>query len=129
MPQVTATAKCFPTEDPDRVERAVRNLFPRGQVQGTADGLVSRGDDLERFQELIRNHRILDSARGAMRRGCRPGATAFTLNKQAAYAGRVSFLEERVALGGIEVLVEDRDIEALIDQVAPITVDGEEVRG
>jgi hypothetical protein len=41
--------------------------------------------------------------------------------------GKLSFVEEQAPLGGIEVTIEDEGIEALIDRVAPVTVDGVEV--
>ena len=49
------------------------------------------------------------------------------LNKQAAYMGKVSFIEPKAILGTIKVTIEDDDIIGLIDKVAPETVDGEEV--
>ena len=53
--------------------------------------------------------------------------TRFFLNKQVAFVGKISFCEEKTILGTIKVLVIDEDIDALIDKVAPVTVDGEEV--
>jgi predicted RNA binding protein with dsRBD fold (UPF0201 family) len=51
-----------------------------------------------------------------------------SLNKQVATVGKVSFADRRPVLGAIDVVIEDDDISALIDRVAPMTVDGEEVR-
>jgi len=127
MPQATIVTKCFPTEDPVKVEKAVLNLFPKSQVERLGDGVTARTDDLGRFKELIRNHRILDSTRKVLLRGLVGDSTRFALNKQSAFVGKVSFLEERVALGGIEVIIEAEGLEAVIDEVAPVTVDGEEV--
>ena len=53
--------------------------------------------------------------------------TVFHLNKQVAFMGKVSFSEPKAILGTIKVTVEEPDILALIDKVAPETVDGEEV--
>ncbi len=50
------------------------------------------------------------------------------LNKQVATVGKVSFADRNPVLGAIEVFVEDDDLLGLIDRVAPITVDGEEVK-
>ena len=58
----------------------------------------------------------------------RGNSTRMSLNKQVATVGKVSFTDRRPVLGAIEVTVKDDDIEALIDRVAPMTVDGEEVR-
>ena len=51
----------------------------------------------------------------------------FHLNKQVAFMGKVSFSEPKAILGTIRVTVDETDILALIDKVAPETVDGEEV--
>jgi len=127
MALVTAKARCFPTEDPARVEKAVLKIFPGSEVERSADGIVARTGDLGRFKELVRNHRILDATRGVMLRGTSGTTTSFSLNKQAALSGKVSFLDGKVALGGIQVEIEDQELEALIDEVAPVTVNGEEV--
>ncbi|MCU0861012.1 MAG: hypothetical protein MUE65_01675 [Methanomassiliicoccales archaeon] len=127
MPQATIVAKCFPTEDPEKVRRAILNIFPGSQPEHSAEEVRAITQDLSRFKELIRNHRILDSTRRVLLRGSDGQRTEFALNKQAAHAGKVSFLEEKVALGGLQVRIEDEDLEALIDQVAPVTVNGEEV--
>jgi len=127
MPLVTARAPLLPTEDPNKVERAVLNLFPDGILERQEREIVVRAASLDRFKLLIRNHRILDSTRKVMLRGAEAGSTSFSLNKQVAFVGKISFLEEQTPLGGIEVTIEDDDIKALVDQVAPVTVNGEEV--
>ena len=127
MATVTVQARCYPTEDPAKVQRAVLNLFPRSEVEASAEAIEARTGDLERFKEIIRNHRILDAARNVMLRAVSGTRTSFVLNKQAALSGKVSFLEGKVALGGIHVAIEDDDLASLIDEVAPVTVDGEEV--
>lgn len=127
MALVTITARCYPTEDPAKVERAILNLFPGSEVERSADAILARTGSLERFKELIRNHRILDATRRVMVRGTDGERTSFAVNKQAALSGKVSFLEGKVALGGIQVAIEDEDLGALIDEVSPVTVNGEEV--
>lgn len=125
MLTVVAVARVHPTEDRDKVRQALLNIFPRAEVSETAEGLTAETDDLSRFKELLRNHRILDSARAVLLRGMEGDCTAFTLNKQAAAVGKISFVESRPPLGPIEVTVTSDGLEALIDEVAPRTVDGE----
>lgn len=127
MAMVTIAARCYPTEDPAKVEKAILNLFPGSEVDRSSDVIVAKTSRLERFKELIRNHRILDATRAVMLRGVQGRRTSFELNKQAALSGKVSFLQGKAALGGIQVDIEDADLESLIEEVAPITVDGEEV--
>jgi predicted RNA binding protein with dsRBD fold (UPF0201 family) len=127
MALVTVSARFYPTEDPAKVERAVLNLFPGSEVERSADAILAKTSNLERFKELIRNHRILDATRKVMVRGTSGNGTRFVVNKQAALSGKVSFLDGKVALGGIQVAIEDPDLVALIDEVAPVTINGEEV--
>jgi predicted RNA binding protein with dsRBD fold (UPF0201 family) len=47
------------------------------------------------------------------------------INKQVAYVGKVSFVEGTPPLGGIEIVIEDENLEQLIDIIAPSTSNGE----
>lgn len=79
---------------------------------------------------LVRKQRILDTARSQLKEGMGRSTkrTRFSLNKQVATVGKISFVNYRIALGTIDVTVEDDDLEGLIDRVTPVTVDGEEVK-
>ncbi|MDD1771935.1 MAG: hypothetical protein LUQ09_03360 [Methanomassiliicoccales archaeon] len=125
MVHVIARVDFFPTEEQDKVRRSLLNMFPNAEVTVTDDEMVARTDDLSRFKELIRNHKILDSTRAVMLQGLREGRTTFLLNKQAAFVGKVSFAEGRSPMGPVTVEMEGEDMEALIDDVAPGTVNGE----
>jgi len=128
MPLVTARVRRFPTEDPEKVKRALLNIFPDALVEDYEGGYIARSGTLNRFKQLVRNQRILDSTRKMLLRGASGNETSFRLNKQVAFVDKVSFVEERVPLGSIEVSVESEDIPSLINEVAPVTVNGEEVR-
>ncbi len=69
----------------------------------------------------------MDTTRSVLIRGRRGNVTRFFLNKQVAFVGKVSFCEERTILGTMRVVVQDDEMDALIEDVAPETVDGEEV--
>ncbi len=116
-----------PSEDPDKVRAAVESIFPDAELELTEKGF-SGAASLDRFSKIIRSQRILDAVRGVMLANVRGNTTRMTLNKQVATVGKVSFADKRPVLGAIEVTIEDEDISALIDKVAPMTVDGEEVR-
>ena len=124
MVKAVASARSFPTEDPEKVRLSLLNIFPSAEVSEVEGGLEAVTDDLSRFKELLRNHKILDSARAVMLRGLLDDTTTFQLNKQAALVGKVSFSEGRPPLGSIEVTISGEDMPALIDDVAPRTVDG-----
>jgi predicted RNA binding protein with dsRBD fold (UPF0201 family) len=125
MAEAKVRASLHPTEDQDKVCRALLNLFPEAKITTREKEVVGATDDLSRFKEIIRNHRILDSARAVMLKGICDGRISFQLNKQAAYVGKISFAEGATPLGNLLVEIEDPDPEGLVDDVAPRTVNGE----
>jgi uncharacterized protein len=127
MPLVTIRTLLRPTEDPEKVRTAILNLFPESEIAILQGEVVAKTASLERFMTLIRNQKILDSVRKALLSGVSTGSASVSLNKQAAFVRRVSLSEGRAALGNMEVTIESEDIERLIDEVAPRTVDGVEV--
>lgn len=112
------TARCFPTEDRAKVAEAVAKLFPGAVAQGD-DPVVFTADSVEHFAELLKRQRIRAAARSILRRGLSGDSVVFSLNKQVATAGKVSFSEEQHALGDLEVVITADDIEGLIDDIAP----------
>ncbi|MDD1773080.1 MAG: hypothetical protein LUQ14_00460 [Methanomassiliicoccales archaeon] len=125
MPSITLRVRCFPTEDPKKVEEALLRLFPECSLDEYEGGYIGHVSSADKFREVIGDLRIRDTARGVMLRGIVGNRTSFTINKQVAYIGKVSFVENTPPLGGIEVVIEDEDLEQLIDNIAPSTVDGE----
>ena len=126
---MTVSCPVYPSEDPEKILAALLKLFPTGSFAQEGDRMT--GDaDLDNFSVLIRRQRILDTTRSQMLKGMGRSTkrTRFNLNKQVATVGKVSFVDYRTALGVIEVTVEDDDLQALVDKVAPVTVDGEEVK-
>jgi predicted RNA binding protein with dsRBD fold (UPF0201 family) len=126
---VSAHVSCLvcPSEDPDKVRKAILNIFPDASLEVTERGLEGTAS-LDRFKDLIRRQKILDSTRSMMFKGIRNGYITIHLNKQVAFVGKVSFTEPKTVLGTMRVTIETDDPERLIDAVAPRTVDGEEVR-
>lgn len=118
MAEVRVSARCFPTEDRGKVVGAITNLFPDFVPEGD-DPVVGAAQSTELFAELLKRQRIRTAARAVMRRGVSGGTARFTLNKQVAAVGKVSFSEERHPLGDLEVTVTSDDIDGFIDEVAP----------
>ena len=124
---VTVRTPCLPTEDPGKVRKAILNLFPESMIEEKDGVIMARTGSLWRFRELVRSHRIIDATRRIMLRGKQGNSTSFLINKQVAFIGKISYVEEKLPLGSIEVSIEDDDLDKLIDAVAPVTVNGEEV--
>jgi len=127
MPSIRVYCPIFPSEDPEKVLRAVKNIFPDMEPGTESNAIAGDTASLEHFAAQIRRQRILDTARSVMMKGRRGERTVFNLNKQAAFAGKISFTEERTILGTINVTVTADNITEFIEALAPQTVDGEEV--
>lgn len=119
-----------PTEDEDKVRRAVSQIFELEsyRISDAGDYRILIGESssilsLLRMREIIVRERIADTARRIMSRGTTDRYVSFKLNKQAAYAGKLSFVEEdhESSLGPINVFIEARDAKELIDWLAPNT--------
>ena len=119
---LTVEAPVRPSEDEEKVRRAVLNLFPDMLLRREGDRLVGTGGSLARLGDLLRRYRIRDAARGRLIHGKRgDNCTVFRLNKQAAFMERVSFSDREAPLGDIRVRLEDDDLDRVIDQIAPDT--------
>ena len=126
MTAVRISCPVNPSEDEEKVRSAVLSIFPDAELS-LNDGRLEGEATLDRFSKAIRRQKILDATRVVMIMNSRGNTTHLSLNKQVATVGKVSFADKRPVLGAIEVTIEDDDLMALIDRVAPITVDGAEV--
>jgi len=127
MVSVLISCRVYPSEDQEKVKGAILNIFPDASLERTDDGFKGEAST-KKFYELIRKQKILDSTRSTMFKGNRGNRIVLHLNKQVAVVGKISFTEPKTILGTLMVTMECDDPEELIDQIAPRTVDGEEVR-
>ena len=127
MPSIEITCPVYPSEDPEKVKTAILKVFPNATLEESDMGIRGTTEDLDRFSKQIRKQKILDTTRSVMLHGKRGDRTRIFLNKQVAFVGKISFCEEKTILGTMKVIIIDEDIDGLIDKVAPVTVDGEEV--
>lgn len=110
----------FPTEDAEKVKRAVLNLFPEAEITEGEDSISAETCSLEAFKLLLEKQRIRDAARGQLLRGRENDSTVICLNKQTAFVGKINFFQGAV-LGGIEVSITSPDLSRIIDEIAPDT--------
>ena len=103
--RVHLRAPVKPTEDPEKVRKAIVAMFPDAEVRDGHGWMHAEATDLRRLKELIRSHLIQDTARGAMLAGLSDDgmSTRFLLGKQAAAVGRIHFGPLRSPLGDLEV--------------------------
>jgi predicted RNA binding protein with dsRBD fold (UPF0201 family) len=119
-----------PTEDPDKVKRAVENIIGNAefeikqQRQGSLLVAKAEGmDGLTKFYDLLRRERIRDATRRVLFGGLSGKSIAFYLNKQVAYVGHVSFSQPTAEspLGPIKVQIQCDNPRELIEWLAPRT--------
>jgi len=118
------------TEVTDRVDDAVRNVFPDAEPVHEDGKLVAEAHTLDAFSDVLHEQEILDTARRVFLRNSTDEGFAFSLKKQAAFEGVVNFaVGESDELGEIDVDVRVRepDVESFIDYVAPETDEGRPV--
>ena len=115
-----------PSEDPEIVRDAIMSIFPDAELEQTEKAFRGTAS-LDRFSKAIRKQKILDATRSVLIKNMKGDRTRMDLNKQVATVGKVSFSDKRPVLGAIEVTIQDDNLQMLIDKVAPVTVDGEEV--
>ncbi len=128
MTVISISCPVNPSEDPDKVRSAILNIFPDAELEQDDRGFKGTAPGLDRFHQLIRKQKILDATRGVLMTSIRGTRARMLLNKQVATVGKVSFADRNPVLGAIEVFIEDDDLEAYVDRLAPITVDGVEVK-
>ncbi len=132
---VRVSALVYPTEVEDKVRTAVTGIFPVdlairdfGIPQLYGEGNL---ESLRKFHMLLRESRILDTARHILLDGMEGNTTQFFLNKQVAFTGKVNFPAGDEALGSLYVEISAPgagDLMTIIDWLAPETVDGKAVR-
>lgn len=129
MLSVRATTPLRPSEDPKKVERAMRTLFPGVELTQEKDRFVIETDSLKSIRDLIWKNKILDAARRILLGSLSQDGTKsrFDLSKQAAYAGTLSFAVGHAPLGDVTVEVEGEHLESLFKEIAPPTLNGRPV--
>jgi hypothetical protein len=119
-----------PTEDSDKVRKAVENIIWDAEFKitpqrgGSLLTAKAKGiDSLTKFFNLLRRERVLDAARSVLFKGLEEKSITFYLNKQVAYAGHLSFSEPTAEspLGPIKVKISGDDLREFIEWLTPKT--------
>ena len=110
-PLVSVSTVVQPYEDATKVVESVKAVFPdwvpdripeNAAFPNSREGVLITGstESLDTLLETARNQRILDTALDAMTMELEGNSTGFTLSRQAALAGKVSFVIDERAIGG-----------------------------
>jgi len=127
---VHVEVKVNPTEDLEKVKKAVENIFGNIEFEVTREkrgSLLVAGaigiDWLTKLRDLLRRERIRDAARSVFFEGLSKKSVVFYLNKQVAYVGHISFSEPvgESPLGPIKVQIRCDSPQELIGWLVPKT--------
>lgn len=134
---LTVTCELRPTEDKEKVVKALTNLFDLEKIEVVEDYPYSRVvgesrkiESLMKLHYLFRQERILDTVRSALLNSKAGNTIEFKLHKQSAYVGRATIvtLDSESPLGPIVVKIVSDKIDEVIEWLTPKTVDGRPVR-
>ena len=123
--KTTIRARLNSTEDPEKLEKAIKNMFGDIQITQLKEGRstilqsqLQNNEGLWILRDRIARDRIRDSIRSMLSRwSIKEGKVSFHLNRQAAFAGHVSIYHANKApLGPIEVEI-DGDPEEIIEHL------------
>ena len=115
--KMTAKARVNPTEDLEKVIKAISNMFDYDEVEIGEDYVLITGEreSMERLKESLKNRQIRDTAETVLLRGVQGSEISFSLNKQAALVGVPTFVDGELSpLGEIRVKIETDDVEGFI---------------
>jgi predicted RNA binding protein with dsRBD fold (UPF0201 family) len=148
MIHIKVSAAVYPTEDLEKVIRAVSSLFTDIELEkeavevtvsetGVSPSFFLSGeggiDILQTLHGLIRREEIIDSVRNkAFGKGLSSDGLSvrFSLNKQAAFVGIPSVPAQEEPLGSIEVVIRadsQKEMERLFEWLLPLTEEGKPV--
>lgn len=134
---LTVTCELRPTEDKEKVVKALTNLFNLEKIEVVEDYPYSRVvgeskkiESLTKLHHLLRQERILDTVRSVLLNSKVGNTVEFKLHKQSAYVGRATIvtLDSESPLGPIVVKIVSDKVDEVIEWLTPKTVDGRPVR-
>ncbi|MEM1742714.1 MAG: RNA-binding domain-containing protein [Nitrososphaerota archaeon] len=122
--KIRVEAEVYPTEDREKIVRAVKNIFPslelKSEVIGDVELVFGEGEDLsilENLKNMLKMRKIRAAARNILKQSIVDGKLVFYINKQAAFTGHASFTEPFIEspLPPIKVEVETENVEEIIN--------------
>ena len=135
--KITVLAEVNPSEDPEKVKKAILNIFNPSSIKiekiGDKTYIIASSSSyhgLIKIQNLIKEQGIEDSARMIFIKSITSeNKLVFHVHKQAAYIGVLTFVTvtKESPLGPITFIVETDNIRQLIDWLAPRTIKGQRI--
>lgn len=109
-----------PSEDPDKVESAILNIFPNCKTKIEKFSIEGYSNDLhslEKIHEVIHSMQSQRIYRRMLQKNLQDNTTWFYLNKQAAFAKKIAICEksDESPLGPIKIILTSANVDRIID--------------
>jgi predicted RNA binding protein with dsRBD fold (UPF0201 family) len=122
--KIKVSAEIKSTENLEKVKKSILNIFPDLKVEERDNEVIGSSEEedvLSRFIELAYSEAIRDSVNMVLKEGSRGNKISFSINKQAAYAGRLNLSKES-PLGPIRIKIYVEEPYDFIDKMIPKTI-------
>lgn len=123
MVKIEVEAEVRPTEDVEKVKRAVENVYSGdlvvvgGEGYSFIKGMSMDLRSLEPLRKLIRLQQIEPAAKSYLLRRVSDGELTILLHKQAAFASKISFIDDvrESPLGPIKITIIGENLEEVVE--------------
>ena len=124
IPNISCNIQIFssvnPSEDPEKVKKAILNIFPNSSVEYEKFSVHSQSrnlQSLEKIYEIIHSRQSQKIYRRILEKNLKNDTTWFYLNKQAAFVENIAICEEseESPLGPIKIILTSSNIDGIID--------------
>ena len=119
--EITIETEVNPTEEVEKIKKAILSIFPDAKFKILVGELIAKSKSLENFGKILKEERIRDAARSVLLGNLYDDEVVFSINKQVATMGKISFSVGNVPLGDIKITIRGENLKELIDIIAPDT--------
>lgn len=137
MIKIRVEAEVRPTEDVEKVKKAINNIisvddFNVVELGGGLKLLIGESNNIRallKLYHILRVERILDTARSVMFKSLVNNTLTLKIHKQSAFTGKLSLVthDDESPLGPITITITSDKIREVIDWLAPKTSKGRPV--
>ena len=119
---IQMTTPLNPSEDPEKVKKAISNIFPHSIIKIERCSITAQSKELRSFEkiyETIHLKKSQNTYRRYLEKNLDNNTTWFYLNKQAAFVEQIAICEEagESPLGPIKVILTSSNIDEIIDWI------------
>ena len=118
--KIEAYCPIYPSEDPKKVEQAITNIIDDVDIKISTEVIKATSTNLEslkKIYETIHSHKTQNTYRRQLNLNLNNESTWFYLNKQAAFANKISICSEsdESPLGPIKVILDSKNIKQVLE--------------